>query len=61
MTLEKRYPQLTLFIREVLAQPAPAYRKGEGTGKPSAVWLHDFNVRWRVTDAGFEVFALEPR
>ncbi|MDM8926012.1 hypothetical protein QU862_28650, partial [Escherichia coli] len=23
--------------------------------------LHDFNVRWRVTDAGFEVFALEPR
>ncbi|EPZ4748767.1 hypothetical protein ACXN2V_004478, partial [Escherichia coli] len=20
-----------------------------------------FNVRWRVTDAGFEVFALEPR
>ncbi|MDM1726485.1 tRNA (N6-threonylcarbamoyladenosine(37)-N6)-methyltransferase TrmO, partial [Escherichia coli] len=29
--------------------------------KTYAVWLHDFNVRWRVTDAGFEVFALEPR
>ena len=27
LTLEKRYPQLTLFIREVLAQdPRPAYR-----------------------------------
>ncbi|MFG7479577.1 tRNA (N6-threonylcarbamoyladenosine(37)-N6)-methyltransferase TrmO, partial [Enterobacter hormaechei] len=26
-----------------------------------AVWLLDFNVRWRVTAAGFEVFALEPR
>lgn len=62
LTLKKRYPQLTLFIREVLAQdPRPAYRKGEETGKTYAVWLHDFNVRWRVTDAGFEVFALEPR
>lgn len=50
LTLEKRYPQLTLFIREVLAQdPRPAYRKGEETGKTYAVWLHDFNVRWRVT------------
>lgn len=60
--LEKRYPQLKTFICEVLAQdPRPAYRKGEETGKTYAVWLHDFNVRWRVTDAGFEVFALEPR
>ena len=43
LTLEKRYPQLTLFIREVLAQdPRPAYRKGEETGKTYAVWLHDF-------------------
>ncbi|STI19648.1 methyltransferase [Escherichia coli] len=42
LTLEKRYPQLTLFIREVLAQdPRPAYRKGEETGKTYAVWLHD--------------------
>ncbi|NYS34080.1 tRNA (N6-threonylcarbamoyladenosine(37)-N6)-methyltransferase TrmO, partial [Streptococcus danieliae] len=62
LTLEKRYPQLTLFIREVVAQdPRPAYRKGEETGKTYAVWLHDFNVRSRVPDPGFEVFALEPR
>ncbi|EMX9180464.1 tRNA (N6-threonylcarbamoyladenosine(37)-N6)-methyltransferase TrmO [Citrobacter sedlakii] len=61
-TLEKRYPQLKTFIRDVLAQdPRPAYRKGEETGKTYAVWLHDFNVRWRVTETGFEVFALEPR
>ena len=60
--LEKRYPHLRAFIQDVLAQdPRPAYRKGEETGKAYAVWLHDFNVRWRVTDAGFEVFALEPR
>ncbi|OFV15659.1 tRNA-Thr(GGU) m(6)t(6)A37 methyltransferase TsaA [Salmonella sp. HMSC13B08] len=60
--LEQRYPQLKTFIGEVLAQdPRPAYRKGEETGKTYAVWLHDFNVRWRVTEEGFEVFALEPR
>ncbi|MTH45208.1 tRNA (N6-threonylcarbamoyladenosine(37)-N6)-methyltransferase TrmO [Intestinirhabdus alba] len=60
--LEKRYPQLRTFIREVLAQdPRPAYRKSEESGRAYAVWLYDFNVRWRVTDAGFEVFALEPR
>lgn len=61
-TLEKRYPHLRAFIMDVLAQdPRPAYRKGEETGKTYAVWLHDFNVRWRVTDIGFEVFALEAR
>lgn len=61
-TLEKRYPHLREFICEVLAQdPRPAYRKGEESGKTYAVWLHDFNVRWRVTGTGFEVFALEAR
>ncbi len=60
--LEKRYPRLRDFIVEVLAQdPRPAYRKEEEAGKTYAVWLLDFNVRWRVTAAGFEVFALEPR
>ncbi|MFP2468570.1 tRNA (N6-threonylcarbamoyladenosine(37)-N6)-methyltransferase TrmO [Pseudescherichia vulneris] len=60
--LDKRYPHLRAFITDVLAQdPRPAYRKGEKMGKTYAVWLHDFNVRWRVTDAGFEVFALEAR
>jgi len=60
--LEKRYPHLRDFIVEVLAQdPRPAYRKEEDAGKTYAVWLLDFNVRWRVTEAGFEVFALEPR
>ena len=43
------------------ADPRPAYRKEEEAGKTYAVWLLDFNVRWRVTGAGFEVFALEPR
>ncbi|EOL9013824.1 tRNA (N6-threonylcarbamoyladenosine(37)-N6)-methyltransferase TrmO [Cronobacter malonaticus] len=61
-SLEKRYPRLGQFICEVLAQdPRPAYRKEEETGKSYAVWLLDFNVRWRVTPQGFEVYALEPR
>ncbi|CAI8885072.1 tRNA (N6-threonylcarbamoyladenosine(37)-N6)-methyltransferase TrmO [Kosakonia quasisacchari] len=60
--LEKRYPHFKTFLREVLAQdPRPAYKKGEEQGKTYAVWLLDFNVRWRVTDGGFEVFALEAR
>ena len=60
--LEARYPHIGDFIADVLAQdPRPAYRKGEESGKSYAVWLHDFNVRWRVTETGFEVFALEPR
>ncbi len=60
--LEKRYPRLRQFIAEVLAQdPRPAYRKNEEEGKTYAVWLLDFNVRWRVTASGFEVFALEAR
>lgn len=62
LSLEKRYPRLQQFIHEVLAQdPRPAYRKNEEEGKTYAVWLLDFNVRWRVTPAGFEVFALEAR
>ncbi|HBY1374824.1 TPA: tRNA (N6-threonylcarbamoyladenosine(37)-N6)-methyltransferase TrmO, partial [Klebsiella pneumoniae] len=62
LTLEKRYPHIKAFIREVLAQdPRPAYRKEEQAGKTYAVWLLDFNVRWRVIASGFEVFALEAR
>ncbi len=60
--LAPRYPQIKAFLQEVLAQdPRPAYKKGEEQGKTYAVWLLDFNVRWRVTHDGFEVFALEAR
>ncbi|VTN14207.1 Uncharacterised protein [Raoultella terrigena] len=54
---KKRYPQLKAFIREVLAQdPRPAYRKEEEAGKTYAVWLLDFNVRWRVIASGLKSF-----
>jgi hypothetical protein len=60
--LASRYPDLERFIVEVLSQdPRPAYRKSEAPGKTYAVLLADFNVRWRITGAGAEVFALEPR
>lgn len=60
--LEKDYPNISRFIQQVLAQdPRPAYRKGEDAGKTYAVLLHDFNVRWRVTELGSEVFAIEAR
>ncbi|WP_312687448.1 tRNA (N6-threonylcarbamoyladenosine(37)-N6)-methyltransferase TrmO [Kosakonia sp.] len=60
--LATRYPQLKAFLIEVLAQdPRPAYRKEEEQGKTYAVCVLDFNVRWQVAGAGFEVFALEAR
>jgi len=59
---QQRYPHLERFIRQVLAQdPRPAYRKGEEPEREYAVWLLDFNVRWRVTAEGTEVLALDPR
>lgn len=59
---QQRYPQLARFISQVLAQdPRPAYRKGEEPDREYAVWLLDFNVRWRVTADGTEVLALDPR
>lgn len=60
--LEKHYPNLSRFITDVLAQdPRPAYRKTEEQDKSYAVWLLDFNIRWRVTEQGAEVFAIEAR
>lgn len=59
---QSRYPHLARFIREVLAQdPRPAYRQGENLDREYAAWLMDFNVRWRVDDAGTEVIAIDPR
>lgn len=57
-----RYPHLERFITEVLAQdPRPAYRKGEEPEREYAVWLLDFNVRWRVDATGTLVTAVERR
>lgn len=59
---QTRYPHLQRFIRDVLAQdPRPAYRQGEAEDREYAAWLLDFNVRWRVDNAGTEVIAIEPR
>jgi len=59
---QSRYPNLARFIREVLAQdPRPAYRQGETQEREYAAWLMDFNVRWRIDDAGTEVIAIDPR
>ncbi|MCL9647045.1 MULTISPECIES: tRNA (N6-threonylcarbamoyladenosine(37)-N6)-methyltransferase TrmO [Pantoea] len=55
-------PQLQRFISEVLAQdPRPAYRKSESLDREYAAWLLDFNVRWRIDEAGTEVIAVDPR
>ncbi|WP_339036757.1 tRNA (N6-threonylcarbamoyladenosine(37)-N6)-methyltransferase TrmO [Serratia symbiotica] len=59
---QSHYPQLRRFISQVLAQdPRPAYRKGEETKRDYAVWLLDFNVRWRVVNQRTEVLSLNLR
>ena len=59
---QQRYPQLRRFITQVLAQdPRPAYRKGQQAERDYAVWLLDFNVRWRVVDQQTEVLSLDLR
>lgn len=59
---QRHHPQLMRFITDVLAQdPRPAYRKGESRDREYAAWLLDFNVRWRIDEAGTEVIALDPR
>nr|MBA2815616.1 Proline--tRNA ligase [Candidatus Pantoea persica] len=58
---QRAVPHLERFIREVLApDPSPAYRKGEAQTRDYAVWLLDFNMRWRVDETGTEVIALDP-
>ena len=56
------YPHLERFITQVLAQdPRPAYRKGEEPDREYAAWLLEYNVRWRVTQTGTEVIAIDLR
>lgn len=59
---QRHYPHLERFIVQVLAQdPRPAYRKGEEPDREYAAWLLEFNVRWRVTQSGTQVIAIDPR
>lgn len=61
-SLQPHYPELRSFLCQVLAQdPRPAYRRNEAAGQCYAAWLADFNVRWRISERGAEVFALQPR
>jgi len=60
LALSADYPQLRELIRGVLAQdPRPAYQAGQEAGRVYGVRLYDFNIRFRMTDAGVEVLAIE--
>lgn len=59
---QRRYPNLRRFVTQVLAQdPRPAYRKDEDNGREYAVWLLEFNVRWRIVGSQTEVLSLDAR
>lgn len=56
-----QYPQLVSFISQVLKQdPRPAYKKNKNETQEYAVYLYEFNVRWRVENGVTHVVALEP-
>lgn len=57
----EHYPYLRRFVTQLLAQdPRPAYRKTEDEHE-YAVWLLEFNIRWRIVDRQTEVLSLDPR
>ena len=50
------------LIRQVLSQdPRPAYRRQTEDKKIYAIWLEQWNIRWRVEHSKVLVLALEPR
>lgn len=49
---QKHYPQLELFISQVLAQdPRPAYKKQQLDEKTYGILLYQFNIMWRLISA----------
>ncbi|MFC0226182.1 tRNA (N6-threonylcarbamoyladenosine(37)-N6)-methyltransferase TrmO [Serratia aquatilis] len=58
----RRYPNLRRFVTQVLAQdPRPAYQKEQESSRQYAVWLLEFNVRWRIVGDQTEVLSLDTR
>ncbi|WP_281648690.1 tRNA (N6-threonylcarbamoyladenosine(37)-N6)-methyltransferase TrmO [Parendozoicomonas sp. Alg238-R29] len=56
---EKNGQPLQQLIVEVLSQdPRPAYLK-KRLREDYGILLWEYNIRWRVTETGFEVFAIE--
>ena len=55
------FPELTLFIEQVLAQdPRPAYKQGKEDGKVYGMALYHFNIKWKMAGlAVIEVINIE--
>jgi len=50
--LENEYPELTLFIQQVLAQdPRPAYKQKAFDTKIYGMNLYDLNIQWQMLDS----------
>jgi tRNA-Thr(GGU) m(6)t(6)A37 methyltransferase TsaA len=50
-TLKQSYPDLQLFIEQVLAQdPRPAYKKNKLDDKVYGMNLYDLNIQWKMLD-----------
>jgi len=58
----KDFPELTLFIEQVLAQdPRPAYKHNKHDDKIYGMNLHDLNIKWRMQSlTSIEVIDITP-
>jgi len=60
-SLEKTYPELNIFISQILEQdPRPAYKQQTHDEKTYGMSLYDLNIQWRMTSlTHIEVFNIE--
>jgi len=59
-TLEMRYPNLTILIRQVISQqPQPGYRRGDTRRRNYGMTLYDLNIRWQAEGANCLVTNIE--
>lgn len=58
--IHQTHPHFEALVRGVLQQdPRPAHQARGRDTRDYAMWLYDYNVRWRVLATGIDVFAIE--
>lgn len=58
--IHQTLPHFEALVRGVLQQdPRPAHQARQQDARDYAMWLYDYNVRWRVLVTGIDVFAIE--
>jgi hypothetical protein len=60
-SVSDQYPQLQALIEQCVQQdPRPAYRVNKPDVNRYGMSLYEFDIRWKITEQGCEVFAVNP-